>query len=148
MTENPSIAQMKTLALVDAMEARAKATTEGPWYREYTDVVSFVADPKSAELYDDPANLRIMRGPEHLDRRDRQGIANAEFFVHSRDDVLFLADLVKKQAEQLANVRSVTADIGGSDHFLNVVIARSLRRALGDEPEPIWVDENGDRVTD
>jgi hypothetical protein len=145
MTDHPSIAAMKTLLLVDEIEARVNATTEGPWYREYSDVVAVQPDPRYADQYDDPQNLRISRGPEHLDKKDRQGIANAEFFAHSRADVLFLTALAKRQAEQLANVRSVTADIGGSDNFLNVVIARNLRRALGDEPEPpIYCEDSED----
>lgn len=144
MTDHPSIAAMKTLALVDEIEVRVNATSEGPWYREYSDVVSLQPDPRDAEMYDDPRNLRVMRGPEHLDKRDRQGIANAEFFTHSKVDMQLLIALARRQAEQLANVRSVTADIGGSDNFLNVVIARSLRRALGDEPMPVFEAEDED----
>lgn len=137
MTESSSTATMKTLAFIDEVEARLNATSEGPWYREYSDVVSLQPDPRDVHLhYDDPRNLRVMQGPEHLDKRDRQGIANAEFFAHCKVDVPALIAIARRQAEQLANVRSVTADIGGSDNFLNVVIARGLRRALGDEPDP------------
>lgn len=144
MTDHPSIAAMKTLALVDEIDVRVNATTEGPWYREYSDVVSLQPDPRdSAMHYEDPRNLRIMQGPDHLDKRDRQGIANAEFFAHSRADVQFLIALARRQAEQLANVRSVTTEIGGSENFLNIVIARSLRRALGDEPQPIFCEDDG-----
>lgn len=139
---------MKTLALVDKIEERVNATSEGPWYREYSDVVSLQPDPRDSVMhYDDPRNLRIMQGPDHLDKKDRQGIANAEFFTHSKVDMQFLISLARRQAEQLANVRSVTADIGSSDNFLNVVIARGLRRALGDEPGPSTFgaeDEDGE----
>lgn len=139
MTENPSISAMKTLALIDEIEARVNATTEGPWYREYSDVVSLQPDPRDSALqYDDPRNLRVMQGADHLDKKDRQGIANAEFFAHSKIDMQFLIALARRQAEQLANVREVTAEIGESEDFINVVISRCLRRALGDEPEPMY----------
>lgn len=140
MTDHPSIAHMKTHLLIDEIEARVNATTEGPWYREYSDVVALQPDPRDTEMYDDPRNLRIMQGPDHLDKKDRQGIANAEFFAHSKVDVQFLIALARRQAGQIANIRSVTADIGGSDNFLNVVIARNLRWALGDEPAPVYED--------
>lgn len=141
MTEHPSVSQIKTLELIDRIEERVNAASEGPWFREYSDVVALQPDPRQVDQYDDPQNLRIVRGADHLDKKDRQGISNADFIANSRVDVPALIAIARRQAEQLANVRSLTADIGGSDNFLNVVIARGLRRALGDEPEPIFVDE-------
>lgn len=132
MTEHPSVALEKTRDLVNEIEKRLNATTEGPWFREYSDVISLHPDPRD-EHYDDPRNLRVSRGPDHLDRKDRQGIANADFFAHCKTDVPFLIALVRRQAEQIANVRELTAEIGAGHDLLNLAISRNLRRALGDE---------------
>lgn len=68
-------------------EARrvAEAATEGPWFREYGDVILSTPDPQSlAEGYEDPQRARVFRRARHLPQNSPQAIADAAFAVGSR----------------------------------------------------------------
>lgn len=96
------------------IQARADAATEGPWFREYSDVVTAHPDPRDVEDgSDDPRGARVCRRAAHIDKRDRQGIADAEFIAHARTDVPALVALVREQAAKLDRIR-VLADTAPS----------------------------------
>ncbi len=66
---------------------RAEKATKGEWFREYGDVVTAADDPRDvADGYEEPRSARVVRRAPHLDMRDSQAIADAEFIAHARTD--------------------------------------------------------------
>jgi hypothetical protein len=87
-------------ALLEPIQNRLNAATPGPWFREYSDVITSDPDPRDVEEgYDDPRSMRIVRAAPHLNKREPQGIKNADFIAAAPTD----------QARLLAAVQAVTA---------------------------------------
>lgn len=80
---------------LDQVRERWAAATPGPWFREYSDVITNDPDPRDTEEgYDDPRSLRIVQGAPHLNKRDPQGINNATAIANAPTDVGMLLGAV------------------------------------------------------
>lgn len=77
------------MTTLDEIRTRVEAATEGPWFREYGDVITSDEDlrPSEQDADGNGPSLRICEKAPHLDRRDRQGINNAAFIAHARTDI-------------------------------------------------------------
>ena len=97
---------------LEAIKARAEKATEGPWFRQYGDVITAEPDPRDIHS-DAPRDCRISRRAEHLDYKDPQGIKDAEFIAYSRTDVPKLVaalEAVQARLSEQASQFRETAD--------------------------------------
>lgn len=95
---------------LEAITARADAATEGPWFREYGDVV--LADDDPRDQYDDePRYARVVRAAEHHDLRAPQALADATFIAESRTDVPALVNYARELRDENAQLRDVLKEV-------------------------------------
>jgi len=114
---------------LEAIQSRADRATPGPWFREYSDVVTARPDPRDVEEgYEDPRDARVVRGAPHLPKKDRQGIADAEFIAHAPGDIHALLAIVREQAATLAAVRDLANSAGRCGWRIS---ADDIRKTLG-----------------
>ena len=121
--------------VVDKIQARADKATAGPWFREYSDVVTARPDPRDVEEgYEDARNSRVVRGAPHLPKKDRQGIADAEFIAHARTDIPALLAMVREQRAAIERVRELSDNAprmqGMGGWSPGIVLASDLQAAL------------------
>lgn len=104
-------------ALLEPIQNRLNAITPGKWFREYSDVITSDPDPRDVEEgYDDPRSMRIVRAAPHLNKRESQGIRNADFIAAAPTD----------QARLIAAIEAVIGEIADTDLETNEAVQGDL----------------------
>lgn len=114
----------------DAIRARAEAATPAPWFREFGDVITSNPDPRAEPWQEEPLAERIVRRAEHRDLRDPQGVADADFITHAREDVPALLDALNAAEEEVDRWRTMWDRHGKNDLLAERDAARAEVAAL------------------
>ncbi|MEQ4566201.1 hypothetical protein [Paenarthrobacter sp. CAP02] len=101
-------------ALLEPIQNRLEVITPGKWFREYSDVIISDPDPRDVEEgYDDPRSMRIVRAAPHLNKREPQGIKNADFIANAPTDTARLLAAVKAALDVCQEFDDVAAANSG-----------------------------------